>query len=94
MSKMILSITLILLLCLCSDSAANSRSPGRKIQCCKKVSTRNFSEDIEGTRYQIQSARKPCVDAIIFKINYGMVCIDPKAAWVKEQIANMTVGKV
>ncbi|XP_053198828.1 chemokine (C-C motif) ligand 34b, duplicate 4 [Scomber japonicus] len=99
MSKMILSITLLLLLCLCSNSAADSRTAGKKTQCCTRVSLKNISKDIKGNNYQNQTAHGECVNAIIFRTKKGgrRVCVDPNAAWVKKQIASMTqveVGKV
>ncbi|XP_038588259.1 C-C motif chemokine 5-like [Micropterus salmoides] len=93
MSSKILVITLLLLsVSLCfQPSEGNRRFPNPRLShpCCTKVSTADVSKIVVGNKYQKQSAKNSCVEAIILNTQEGQVCVDPKAHWVKNFISSM-----
>ncbi|KAI3355473.1 hypothetical protein L3Q82_018314, partial [Scortum barcoo] len=57
--------------------------------CCTEVSATNISHDVIGQTYHEQSAKSPCVRAIILTTQRGPACVDPNAYWVKNFTTNM-----
>ncbi|XP_030612954.1 eotaxin-like [Archocentrus centrarchus] len=91
MSVKILSITLLLLsVYLCCHTSAAHRHPSKSRLCCVEVTSLDMSVEVVGETYREQAAAHFCVKAIIFNTDYGKLCADPKAQWVKNLIANMT----
>ncbi|CAI5685907.1 eotaxin isoform X3 [Oreochromis niloticus] len=90
MSLKILSITLLLLsVCVCCHSSEDSAPPGKKRPCCPAVTTIDMSPEVVGETYHELPARPPCVKAILFNTEYGQLCADPDAQWVKDLTAKM-----
>ncbi|XP_004575894.1 C-C motif chemokine 2 [Maylandia zebra] len=90
MSVKILSITLLLLsMCVCFSYSAGPPGPGSKRPCCVNVTDIDMSPEVVGETYREQAAKPPCVKAIIFNTEYGQLCADPKAQWVKDLTAKM-----
>uniref|UniRef100_A0A3B4FT66 Chemokine interleukin-8-like domain-containing protein n=1 Tax=Pundamilia nyererei TaxID=303518 RepID=A0A3B4FT66_9CICH len=85
MSLKILSIALLLLSSCCHSSAR----PGSKSPCCAVVTSVDMSPEVVGQTYSEQAARGPCVKAIIFNTEFGALCADPDARWVKDLTAKM-----
>ncbi|XP_067850858.1 C-C motif chemokine 26-like [Heptranchias perlo] len=58
------------------------------INCCRSVSRTRLPFTITG--YRIQSAHKPCVQAVIFYTKEkGPICTHPKARWVPKKIKEL-----
>ncbi|KAL4001378.1 tripartite motif-containing protein 25 [Sarotherodon galilaeus] len=92
MSVKILSITLLLVsMCVCCHSSEDThgRHPGPVPPCCPAVTKGNMTADVVGQIYHELAARGDCVKAIIFDTEYGQLCADPDAQWVKDLIAKM-----
>ncbi|KAM9331681.1 chemokine (C-C motif) ligand 34b, duplicate 4 [Pholidichthys leucotaenia] len=90
MSLKITSICLLLIsVGLCSHVSAG-RLPSKNRPCCVGVTNRNISSEVTEETYYEQTARPPCVEAIIFKTDSGSICANPKAQWVQNIIASMT----
>ncbi|XP_063340675.1 eotaxin-like [Pelmatolapia mariae] len=90
MSVKILSITLLLLsLCVSCHSSKDSGGPGKTRPCCVDVTTIDMSPEVVGETYHELTARPPCVKAILFNTEYGQLCADPNAQWVKDLTAKM-----
>uniref|UniRef100_A0A3P9DG31 Chemokine interleukin-8-like domain-containing protein n=1 Tax=Maylandia zebra TaxID=106582 RepID=A0A3P9DG31_9CICH len=91
MTVKILSITL-LLLSVCKIpfltfnlSGTRRRHPGRIPPCCPAVTKGNRTAEVVGETYREQAASGRCVKAIIFNTEYGQLCADPDAQWVKDR---------
>ncbi|XP_026035922.1 eotaxin-like [Astatotilapia calliptera] len=92
MTVKILSITLLLLsVCVCCHSSEGTRRrhPGRIPPCCPAVTKGNRTAEVVGETYREQAASGRCVKAIIFNTEYGQLCADPDAQWVKDLTAKM-----
>uniref|UniRef100_A0AAZ1X2R3 Chemokine interleukin-8-like domain-containing protein n=1 Tax=Oreochromis aureus TaxID=47969 RepID=A0AAZ1X2R3_OREAU len=83
-------LSILLLLSSCCHSSADSARPGSKPPCCVGITTADMSADVVGKTYREQAARPPCVKAILFNTEYGQLCADPDAQWVKDFTARMT----
>uniref|UniRef100_A0AAZ1X223 Chemokine interleukin-8-like domain-containing protein n=1 Tax=Oreochromis aureus TaxID=47969 RepID=A0AAZ1X223_OREAU len=85
-SVLLLVCTVLVVGAICGSDA---RHPSRSRMCCIKVTTLNMSPEVVGETYREQAAGSPCVKAIIFNTEYGQLCADPNAQWVKDLTANM-----
>uniref|UniRef100_A0A3P9CUA2 C-C motif chemokine 3 n=1 Tax=Maylandia zebra TaxID=106582 RepID=A0A3P9CUA2_9CICH len=84
---MVNSRSLLLLVCTVMVVGAISGSDARrqKRPCCVEVTRQDTSADVVGETYRQQAATPPCVKAIIFNTEYGQLCADPNAQWVKDR---------
>uniref|UniRef100_A0A3P9CU42 Chemokine interleukin-8-like domain-containing protein n=1 Tax=Maylandia zebra TaxID=106582 RepID=A0A3P9CU42_9CICH len=76
------------LLLVCFSSLVTAKSPPgprSKRPCCVDVTDIDMSPEVVGETYREQAARGRCVKAIIFNTEYGQLCADPKAQWVKDR---------
>ncbi|XP_013771276.1 uncharacterized protein LOC106456528 isoform X3 [Pundamilia nyererei] len=88
---MVSSRSLLLLVCTVLVVGAISGSDARRQRrpCCVAVTRQDTSADVVGETYRQQAATPPCVKAIIFNTEYGQLCTDPNAQWVKDLTAKM-----
>ncbi|XP_043961151.1 C-C motif chemokine 2-like [Gambusia affinis] len=91
--KILLLLLLLLAACPCSHSSAGHFPTGKNRPCCLHVSRKNLSSHVVGSVFHKQSARFPCVRAVIFYTKNGPICVHPRDSWVQQVIANITKKK-
>ncbi|XP_019210543.1 C-C motif chemokine 2-like isoform X4 [Oreochromis niloticus] len=85
-SVLLLVCTVLVVGAICGSDA---RQDGKRRPCCVAVTNLDMSAEVVGETYRQQAATPPCVKAIIFNTEYGPLCADPNAQWVKDLTANM-----
>ncbi|KAM9774780.1 uncharacterized protein ACBT44_002158 isoform 2-T2 [Syngnathus typhle] len=58
---------------------------GKPTECCKKVSTKEITEEVIGLRVD-RYAQLPCLPAVIFYTKNGDYCAHARAPWVRQKI--------
>ncbi|KAM9775600.1 uncharacterized protein ACBT44_002633 isoform 2-T2 [Syngnathus typhle] len=58
---------------------------GKPTECCKKVSTKEITEEVLG--YQVAIPQPPCLPAVIFYTKDSFYCAAIRAPWVRQKVA-------
>ncbi|XP_019211600.1 uncharacterized protein LOC109200480 [Oreochromis niloticus] len=90
-SVLLLVCTVLVVGAICGSDA---RQDGKRRPCCVAVTNLDMSAEVVGETYRQQAATPPCVKAIIFNTEYGPLCADPNAQWVKDRTRHRHPGRI